>query len=114
MNKIHLIAKFEIHPGKEEEFKNLIPQCIEKVKANETGAERYEWYFNSEGTVCNVLETYSDSNAVLAHMGNVGGLLGELTSISDFSGEIYGSLSDELKAAIAPLPAKKYVFYKSL
>ena len=114
MNKIHLIAKFEIHPGKKEVFKALIPQCIEKVKANEPGAEKYEWYLNPEETVCMVLETYSDSNAVLAHMGNVGGLLGELTGISDFSGELFGNPSDELKAAIAPLQAKTYVLHKSL
>ncbi|MBB6328212.1 quinol monooxygenase YgiN [Algoriphagus iocasae] len=114
MKKIHLIAKFEIHPGKEEEFKSLIPKCIEKVKANETGAERYEWYLNSEGTVCQVLETYSNSDAVLAHMGNVGELLGQLTAISDFTGDIYGNLSEELKVAIAPLPAKKYILHSSI
>ncbi|WP_296705206.1 antibiotic biosynthesis monooxygenase [Algoriphagus sp.] len=114
MKKIHLIAKFQIHPGKESEFKDLIPQCIARVKANETGAERYEWYLNSEGTVCHVLETYKNSESVLAHIANVGDLLGKIFEISDFGGDMYGNLSEELKAAIAPLPITSNSLYLAL
>ncbi|MEN2283093.1 antibiotic biosynthesis monooxygenase [Algoriphagus sp. SE2] len=114
MKNIHLIARFHIHPGKESEFKDLIPQCIARVKANETGAERYEWYLNEEGTVCHVLETYKNSDAVLAHITNVGELLGKIFQISDFSGDMYGNLSEELQAAIETLPITRNSLYQSM
>jgi len=114
MKKIQLSATFKIHQGKEAAFKDLVPQCISRVKANETGAERYEWYFNSEGTVCHVLETYADSKAVLAHVANVGELLGKAFAISDFEGDMYGTLSEELKEAISTLPITCYSLYQAL
>lgn len=114
MKKITLCAKFHIHDGKEAEFKETIPQLIAKVKANEPGAEAYNWYFNSEGNICHVVETYSDSDAVMAHMGNVGELLGKLMAISDLSGDIYGSLSEELQAAMGTLPVNQFNFYQGL
>jgi len=114
MKKIQLSAKFSVHSGKESDFKALIPQCIARVKANETGAELYEWYLNSEGTICHVLETYTDSNAVLAHIANVGDLLGKIFEISDFQGDMYGDLSEELQAAISTLPITSYSLYQAL
>ncbi|MCS5489285.1 putative quinol monooxygenase [Algoriphagus limi] len=114
MKKITLCAKFHIHAGKESVFKKIIPQLIDKVKANEPGAETYNWYFNSDGTKCHVVETYSDSDAVMAHMGNAGELLGKLMAISDLSGDIYGNLSEELKAAMGTLPVNHFSFYQGL
>lgn len=114
MKKINFVAKFSVHPGKESEFKDLIPQLIAKVKANETGAERYEWYLDPEGKTCHVLETYSDSQSTLAHVANVGDLLEKMFAISDFEGDMYGNLSEELQAAIASLPITSYSLYQGL
>ena len=111
MKKITLIAKFQIHSGKEAEFKGTIPYLIELVKAKEPGAERYEWYFDASGSTCHIIETYSDSNAVMAHMVNCGEMLGKLMSIADLSGDIYGPLSDEVKAAMGALPVKQFSFH---
>jgi len=61
-----------------------------------------------------VHETYADSNAVLAHMGNVGELLGQLLGMSDFELEIYGNPSIELQQAGAALNPKVYSFYQGL
>lgn len=114
MKKIQFHAKFKIHPGKEDEFKDLIPQCIEQVKSNETGVEKYEWYFNSTGTVCHVLETYTNSKALLAHVANLSKLLEKAFSIADFEGNIYGNLSSELEEMIKKLPITHFCFYQCL
>lgn len=114
MKKIQFHAQFKIHPGKEDEFKDLIPQCIEQVKANETGAEQYEWYFNSTGKVCHVLETYTNSKALLAHVANINKLLEKAFSMADFEGNIYGNLSSELQEMISKLPITNYSLYQSL
>ena len=114
MQNIHITAKFKIHEGKVEEFKKITALCVSAVKANETGALQYDWYFNPGETECVVRETYTDSNAVLAHLGNVGGLLGQLLSMSDFEAEIYGKMSEDLKNAVSDLNVKVYSFYQGL
>jgi len=114
MQNIQITAKFKIHSGKVEEFKKIAAQCVPAVKANETGALQYDWFFNPGETECVVRETYSDSNAVLAHMGNIGTLLGQLLAMSDFDLEVFGNLSEELKNAAAGLNPKVYSFYQGL
>ncbi len=80
MKKIQITAKFKIHKGKLEEFKKIAAECVAKVKEHEEGkgALQYDWFFSPDNSECVVRETYTDSNAVLAHMGNVGEQLGQL------------------------------------
>ena len=116
MSNIQLTAKLAIQDGKLEEFKNLASQCIALVKENEKGktCSQYDWFFSADEKECHVRETYIDSNAVLAHMGNVGEKLGQLLQISSLSGEIYGDLSEEVESAITPLGIKTYSFYSGI
>jgi quinol monooxygenase YgiN len=116
MKKIQISAKFKIHPGKLDEFKTIAGACIAAVEKNEKGkgALQYDWFFNPDETECVVRETYFDSNATMAHMGNVGEMLGQLLAISDFSAEIYGPMSEELKSAVAPFNPAVYSYFKGL
>lgn len=116
MKEIQINAKFKIHTGKVAEFKKIATDCVVAVTKNEKGkgAIRYDWFFNPEETVCIVREIYADSNAVLAHMGNVGELLGQLFAISDFELEVYGNPSEELQKAAAPLNPKVFSFYRGI
>jgi len=56
-------------------------------------------------------EIYTGSNAVHAHMGNMGELLGQLLALSDFELEVYGNLSEELQLAAVGLNPKVYSFF---
>jgi quinol monooxygenase YgiN len=114
MEQIKLHAHFKINEGKLEDFKNLIPQLIAKVKENEPGALEYDWYLNEEKMECKVLETYADSNAVLAHAGNVGELLMKTMEIGILTAEIYGNPSAELSKALEGFAPKVYSFYSGL
>jgi quinol monooxygenase YgiN len=114
MKKIQITAKFKIHSGKLEECKNIAAKCVAAVKDNEKGALQYEWFFNSDQTEIVVREAYTDSDAVLAHLGNVGELLGQLLSMSDFELEVFGNLSEELKNAVEGMIPKVYSFYVGL
>lgn len=78
MKNIQITAKFKIHAGKAEEFKKMAADCITAVKKNEPGALQYDWFLSPDESECIVRENYADSNAVLAHMGNVGELLDKL------------------------------------
>ena len=116
MKKIHVTARFKIHKGKLEEFKKIAAECVAKVKENEEGkgALQYDWFFSPDNSECIVRETYTDSNAVMAHMGNVGEELGQLLGMSDFELEVYGNPSEEVQQAAAALNPKVYQFYQGL
>lgn len=116
MKEIQLTATFKIHKGKVDEFKKLASACVSAVAKNEKGkgALQYDWFFSPDNSVCIVRETYTDSNAVLAHMGNVGEMLGQLLGMSDFELEIFGNPSEELQKAGAAFNPKFYSFFHGL
>lgn len=114
MSKLQITALFKIHVGKLDEFRELAAQCLTVVKQKDKDTLQYDWFFNADHTECAVRETYTDSNAVFAHMGNLGELFGKLLQISDMSLEVYGDASEEAKKAIADMKGKLYSFYQGL
>ena len=113
MKKIHVTARAAIHQGKLEELKMLAAQCVQKVRENEPGALQYDWFLNETQTECVVQETYADSEAVLAHVANLGLTLDAVLSLGDWTFEIFGSPSPELAAAAAGLNPKVYSPFQS-
>ncbi len=114
MNNLQLTARFVIHDGQLDKFKKVAEACMHSTKEKDTGTLQYDWYFNNEGTECVVRETYVDSDAILAHIGNLGPLLGELLAISDFYPELYGAPSEALVNATAALKPKVYSHFQSI
>jgi quinol monooxygenase YgiN len=114
MNKIQLTARMKIHPGKLEEFKKLAKECMVAVKAKDKGALQYDWFFSEDQTECVIRETYVDSAAALNHATIVGELLAEMFKISDFSGELFGNMSDELRATLGGMGVKMYKPFQSM
>ena len=114
MNNLQLTARFVIHEGKLNKFKELAKACMHSTKEKDTGTLQYDWYFNDNETECRVRETYVDSDAILAHIGNLGPLLGELLEIADFYPELYGTPSEALVNATAALKPKVYSHFQSM
>lgn len=114
MKQIKVTALFKIKEGKLNEFKQLVPSLIHAVKKNEPGAVTYDWYLNEEAMECMVLETYADSQAVLAHSANLGELLQKLLGISDLILEVFGNPDPELKKILAEMGAKLYPFFAGM
>jgi len=100
MEQIKATALFKIKEGKLEEFKQLIPVLISTVKEKDPGTLTYDWY--------------TDSQAVLAHAGNVGDHLQKVLEVADLSIELYGNPSEELRNAIETMAPKIYPFYSGL
>jgi quinol monooxygenase YgiN len=114
MKNIQLTARFNIHPGKEQAFKELASACMACVKEKDTNTLQYDWYFSDDGSECMVRETYTDSDAILAHVANLGPLFGQFLELAEFTPEIYGNPSDTLLAAVATFNPKVYGFYQGL
>ena len=114
MNNLQITARFQIHSGKLAEFKKTAEECHSVVKAKDKDTLQFNWYFDESQTECVLRETYPDSNALLAHLGNIGGLFGELVALGQFSAEVYGQPSEELLQATKGLDIKVYSFFQGL
>ena len=104
----------KIHEGKLDAFKGWAQKCIQNVKEKDTETLEYDWYFIDADLACVVRETYANSNAVLAHMENLGDLLAQGAEMSDLSLEVYGNPSEELAAAAAWFQPAVYTFFQGI
>ena len=103
-DNIYWIIKLNIGEGNIQAIKDLAPAFIEKTKQEE-GALAYEWSVSADGSELHVYERYADSDAALAHLGNVGPMLPELFALaSPITIEVYGSASDVFKEAVKDFP----------
>lgn len=110
MRPIKVTVKFKIKPGNLEAFKAIIPETIAEVMESDPGTLVYEWYLNEDLMECVVWEVYKDSDALLAHAGNVGPYLDQLLNLSSASIEIYGDPNQELLDATERLNIRIYPF----
>ena len=113
MSAIHVTARAAIYEGKLDEFKTLAARCMQLVRDNEPGALEYDWFLNEAQTECFVRESYKDSDAVLAHVANLGATLEALGAVGDWTFEICGVPSPELVQATAGLQLKVYTPFQS-
>ena len=104
MNRIQVSAKFASVPTANlAEFKKVAAEALAITKS-EQGVLQYDWFFDDKNTVCVVLETYQDSEALLAHIANVGEAFGRLVELGGGCElEIFGDPSAQLVAATAGL-----------
>lgn len=96
MKQITAIARFKIKENKLNEFKQIAGEMIRAVRENEPGALTYDWYLDELRMECVILETYEDSKAVMAHVGNVGEKLQKMSEYADLSLEVLGEPDEEL------------------
>jgi quinol monooxygenase YgiN len=75
---IRIIATFTaIAPQNRQRFKATVAELTGLV-ASEEGTLEYSYYLDADETRCMMIETYANAEALMAHMGNVGHLLGAL------------------------------------
>jgi hypothetical protein len=74
-----LVPYFQVNEGQLSAFKALGPKFVEKTRS-EPGCVHYSFSFS--GDVAHCREGYVNADAVLAHLQNVGELLGEALKIA--------------------------------
>lgn len=114
MSAIAVTATCTIHKGQLEAFKQVLTRIFDKVRGNEPGTLGLAAYFNEDQTVCVVQERYASSDAVLAHLANVGADLGALGATCALSVEVFGDPSPTLLAAAAAMQPKIYRHFLSI
>jgi quinol monooxygenase YgiN len=94
----------EVLPGQEEAFKQTVSKVVAAV-AQEPGTIAYEWSMRSDGKTFDVVEIYQDSNAVVAHVKDVGSKFGSELGKTQKTLRlvVYGNPDAEAKKAIEGL-----------
>ncbi len=83
-----IVPYFKIHDGKLDAFRKLCESFVETT-ANESKCLYYGFCFDGDEAHCR--EGYEDAEGLLAHLENVGTLLGEALQIADISRlEVHG------------------------
>jgi len=65
--QVHFLVDLTIHEGKFDSFEGIAQEMVASSQ-QEAGALRYEWYLSADRKRCRIVETYGDSEAVLAHL----------------------------------------------
>jgi len=114
VSELQGVGRFKFHEGELEEFKRLAAQCMEIVRAKDTGTLQYNIYFNDDQSECIVLERYRDSEALIEHAAHLGDLGQAIFATGWVSGELLGEPSAELKAMMAGSGVRLFTPYQSM
>jgi quinol monooxygenase YgiN len=114
VSEIQGVGRIKFHDGRLEEFKRLAAQCMDIVRAKDTGTLQYEIYFSDDQSECIVLERYRDSEALMEHAANLGELGQAILATGLASSELLGEPSAELKAMLADSPIRRFTRFLSL
>lgn len=92
---------FKIHPGQLDAARALLPRFVAQT-TSEPACRFYDFTINGDTVACR--EGYDGAEGTLAHLANVGDLLGEMMKISDLARlEIHGPAAElaKLKGPLA-------------
>lgn len=107
-NCVSIVPYFKVHSGKMQAFKQLAERFAEK-SSTEPKTIYYGWSFSEDEAHCR--EGYADAEGALAHLENVGPLLGEAAKIGELIRlEIHGS-EQELAKLRDPLAKANFQFF---
>ena len=104
-----LVPYFEVQPDQLAAFQALGPRFVERTRS-EPGCRHYAFSFSGHTAHCR--EGYDDADAMLAHLKNVGDLLGEALKIARIVRlEVHAPAAeiDKLRAPMASLNPQFFV-----
>lgn len=115
MSELLGIARFVFHEGGFEEFKRLSGQCLEVVRAEETGTLQYDIYVTADESEAIVIERYRDSEALVEHLANLGeDVMTVVSATGSVHGELLGEPNPALRANLEGGPVRLFTPLLSL
>jgi len=114
VSELQGIGRFKFREGELEQFKRLAAECMEIVRAKDTGTLQYDIYFNDDQSECIVIERYRGSDALIEHAVHLGDLGQAILAMGWVSGELLGEPSAELRAKMAGSRVRLFTPYQSM
>jgi quinol monooxygenase YgiN len=98
--------QMSVREGRLNDAKELVSEMVEATRG-EPGTLTYEYFLSDDGASCHIYERYTDSAAVMQHLGNFGENFAErfMACFEPTSLSVYGPVSDEARAALDGLGA---------
>ncbi len=103
-----LVPYFEVHEAQLSAFRALGPKFVERTR-NESGCMHYAFSFSGNTAHCR--EGYVNAEAVLAHLQNVGELLGEALKVAKMARLEVHAPAAEIEKLRAPIAALNPQFF---
>ena len=109
-NNVSWLLELAVKPGELDNMKALMAEMIEATMADEPDKLNYDWLLNDAGDSCHIYERYTDSAAVLTHLGNFGANFADrfLGCMDPTRITVYGNASDDARAALDGFGATYY------
>ena len=71
MATLEVFAHLTVRPGQLEGFKKQAAECIRITKEKDTRTLRYDWFLTSDGTECEVHESYTGPEGLIEHNSHI-------------------------------------------
>jgi len=98
---IGYVIELTINDGGLDTFKELAAGYAAAAEENEPGTTTYQWYLAEDNSKCLLHESFTDSEALLQHLANVGPSLPDLLAVSPITRvEVFGTPSDAAREAL--------------
>jgi len=117
MSKLQTSTSLKIRRHKLDEFKRVAAEMLLVTAERDTGTLQYDWFLNSDQTICVIREAYESSEALLAHLAHLDEALGKRPlglQAYDHKVEIFGDPSPKLLKVTQGLSLKWYSFLQGL
>jgi quinol monooxygenase YgiN len=108
-DQIIIIATLELINDNLSELTTVVKDLQEHCRQTEKGMLQYDWYKAEDSNTIKVLETYTNSEAVLFHFDNYKPFAPRLNGSRKFvSLEVFGNASDALRKRVEKINAVNY------
>lgn len=99
------VMQADLPAGERPDLVALMQEMTAATRADEPGCQLYDWFVTADGTACHILERYADEAAMMAHVATFNRLYARrlFGVIKPRALTVYGQLSPEGQAALAPL-----------
>ncbi|HUO15809.1 MAG TPA: putative quinol monooxygenase [Verrucomicrobiae bacterium] len=114
--RVYLSVSLAIRDGKLEEFKTVAREMVDATR-KEAGTLGYEWYLSSDGQRCQLLETYADADALLAHFGGPAVQIGvpKMMVTANVTGfQVYGDPGPKAKEILSGFGAEIFSYWHGM
>ena len=108
-DRIIIIATLNLVDNKLLELQETVKELQAHCSKTEDGMLQYDWYLSEDKKIIKVLETYTNSEAVLFHFDNYKPFAPKLSEARTFvSLEVFGNASDALRQRVKKINAQHY------